>query len=121
MHSNRFARHTLVATSLSFAAGLALLLALPASSATAPSPAPSLQPLAFLAGSCWSGPLRDGSIDTHCFEWVFDGRFLRDRHVVKGAKRPYEGETLYAWDPQEKRLVYTYWASDGGMSHGDVA
>jgi hypothetical protein len=80
-----------------------------------------LHPLAFLAGSCWAGPAPGGKgTDTHCFEWVFDGRFLRDHHVVRGAAGPYEGETLYAWNPEAERIVYTYWASDGGYSTGTV-
>ena len=33
---------------------------------------------------------------------------------------PYEGETVYAWDPRQKKIVYTYWASDGAMSTGAV-
>jgi len=100
---------------------VAAALASPLGAAQAAKTGP-LQPLAFLAGSCWAGPAPGGKgTDTHCFEWVFDGRFLRDRHVVRDAGAPYEGETLYAWDPQAKRLVYTYWASDGGYSTGTVA
>lgn len=105
------------------------LLALLGGAAAAPSRAAAdaevvpqaLQPLAFLAGSCWTGSFPDGKqTDTHCFEWVFGGRFLRDHHVVRGAAQPYEGETLYAWNPQARRVVYTYWASDGGYSTGEV-
>jgi hypothetical protein len=78
-----------------------------------------LRPLGYLAGQCWTGTFPDGkSTDTHCFEVVFDGQFLRDRHTVNGAKQPYAGETLYAWDPKKKQITYTYWASDGGVSTG---
>ena len=45
-----------------------------------------LQPLAFLAGHCWSGEFKTGERDTHCFEAVYDGQHLRDRHEVTGGK-----------------------------------
>ena len=78
-----------------------------------------LRPLAFLVGSCWAGTFPDGkATDTHCFESLFDGKFIRDRHTVRGGKVPYAGETIYAWDPKQKKVVYTYWASDGGISTG---
>ena len=103
------------------AAPLALVLLLAAEGTPAATTIPQLQPLAFLAGSCWTATFPDGKqTDTHCFETVFGGRFIRDRHVVKNGKAPYEGETLYAWDANTKKLVYTYWASDGGLSSGRV-
>jgi hypothetical protein len=80
-----------------------------------------LRPLAFLVGSCWTGTFPGGtSTDTHCFEAVFGGMFVRDRHVVRGGKQPYEGETLYAWDPAKQKVTYTYWASDGAISTGTM-
>jgi hypothetical protein len=80
-----------------------------------------LRPLQFLVGSCWTGAFPDGkSTDTHCFESVFEGKFVRDRHVVRGGKQPYEGETLYAWDKKQNRVIYTYWASDGAISTGTM-
>lgn len=80
-----------------------------------------LRPLEFLVGSCWTGTFPGGkATDTHCFESVFGGTFVRDRHVVRGGKGPYEGETLYAWDPKQKRVAYTYWASDGAISTGTM-
>jgi hypothetical protein len=52
-----------------------------------------LTPLAFLAGSCWKGEFAEGgSFDRHCFEWAYDGKFLRDRHVVTGKRGPYVRE-----------------------------
>ena len=99
-------------------------LALPVATETQEAPAmlrDPLRPLAFLVGSCWTGTFPDGkATDTHCFESVFGGQFVRDRHIVRGGKTPYEGETLYAWEPREKRVVYTYWASDGGLSTGTM-
>ena len=82
---------------------------------------PQLQPLAFLAGQCWSGPFPGGkATDEHCFEWVYGGRFLRDRHIVRGGENPYRGETLYYWDPAGKAIAYIYFNSDGGVSRGNA-
>jgi hypothetical protein len=78
-----------------------------------------LKPFEFLLGSCWTGTFPNGtSTDTHCFEPVYGGLFVRDRHVVRGAKTPYEGESIHAWDATQKKLVFTYWASNGAVSTG---
>src|SRR2546423_4817205 len=62
-------------------------------------PHPALHPLAFLAGSCWKGTFTGRSAtDEHCFTWIYNGRFLRDHHIVVGDSVPYEGESTYAWD-----------------------
>jgi len=80
-----------------------------------------LQPLAFLAGSCWKGTFAGRAVtDEHCFRWVYDGRFLRDHHVVRGDSIPYEGESTYAWDGAQKRIVYWYIAQPGFYSQGTV-
>jgi hypothetical protein len=77
-------------------------------------------PLEFLVGSCWKGTFPGGKVtDEHCFEWVFDHKFIRDRHVVRGGE-PYEGETIYRWDPVEKRIAYWYWGSEGLVVVGYV-
>ena len=85
---------------------LALAAAQPASARPAP-PAPATteaaQPFAgmkFLLGHCWQGTFADGKVDTHCFEPVYGGKFIRDRHQVTGG---YGGETLYRWIPDEGR------------------
>jgi hypothetical protein len=94
----------------------------PISSTAQTSPGDSqLQPLSFLAGSCWKGTFTGRAVtDEHCFQWVYDGRFLRDRHVVRGDSVPYEGETTYAWDRTQKQIVYWYIALPGFYSHGNV-
>jgi uncharacterized protein YndB with AHSA1/START domain len=71
----------------------------------------------FLIGHCWQASLPDGKTDTHCFEPVYGGRFIRDRHEVTGG---YRGETLYSWDAANFRAEYTYWASSGGVSRGTM-
>ena len=80
-----------------------------------------LQPLAFLAGSCWKGTFAGRPVtDEHCFAWVYGGRFLRDHHVVRGDSLPYEGETTYAWDAIQERIVYWYIALPGFYTQGNV-
>jgi hypothetical protein len=105
---------------VSFSALVAVAALAPASAADSPLTS-QLEPLAFLAGQCWSGPFPGGkATDEHCFEWVYDGRFLRDRHIVRGGENPYRGETLYYWDPAEKAIAYIYFNSDGGVSRGNA-
>lgn len=102
------------------AVGAAVLAMVTAGAALAKTPA-HFEPFAFLAGACWSGAMPDGkAIDAHCWEWVYGGSHLRDRHTVrKPGEPPYHGETIYSWDPAKKRVVYRYWNSLGGFSDGD--
>ena len=54
-------------------------------------PAPlraELEPLRFLLGHCWRGEFRNGSVDVHCFESVYGGQHVRDRHEVTGSGAP---------------------------------
>lgn len=93
----------------------ALLASAPAGAADDP-----LAPLAFLAGHCWAANFYDRQTDTHCYEWLNDGKQLRDRHVVQGKDPDYRGETIYAWHGGRKRIEYRYWNSLGGQSDGYV-
>lgn len=89
---------------------------------TAPEPlGAGLEPLRFLVGGCWRGEFRNGAIDTHCFESVYGGAHVRDRHEVTGPGAPYRGETLYSWNGAAKQVEYTYWNSSGGVSRGTMA
>lgn len=99
---------------------LVLALILAALPAAAPAAlVPQLAPLAFLAGSCWSGSEEGMRTDTHCFTPVYDGRFLRDRHIVAGGKDPpYLGETLYRWSAEAQAIAYAYYSSDGSFGSG---
>lgn len=83
-----------------------------------------LAPLQFLSGQCWQAPVGDGTqVDKHCFEPMYGGRHLRDRHVVTNAqgKVTYEGVTIYAFNGKAKRIEFAYFSSDGGVSYGSVA
>src|SRR5262245_51197568 len=86
-------------------------------------PDATYQPLAFLAGHCWKGSFQGAAklTDEHCFSWVYDGRFLRDRHVVRGEGQPdRKGESIYFWDSAAQRLEYLYIEDAGGLSRGLV-
>lgn len=75
--------------------------------------------MSFFVGSCWEGVFSDGqSTDVHCLRPVYGGKFVRDNHLVEGQRGPYGGETMFAWDAGERRLIYSYWDSSGGMSEG---
>ncbi|HYJ31227.1 MAG TPA: SRPBCC domain-containing protein [Allosphingosinicella sp.] len=96
----------------------AALQAAPA--APAPALRQGLEPLAFLVGHCWRGQFPGGEQDMHCFESVYGGQHVRDRHEVTGGARAYRGETLYSWDGRAGIVTYTYWNSSGGVSRGTM-
>jgi hypothetical protein len=97
------------------------LLLVPGAAHAAPDPA--YQPLEFLAGHCWKGAFPGGKqTDEHCFTWVYGGKFLRDRHVVRAEGKPDAlGESIYFYDTAAKQLQYLYIESDGGFSRGAVS
>ena len=99
-----------------------LLLVLPFAVSAAEVPTSPYAPLAYLAGSCWQGALPGGKdVDTHCFSWVYGGKFLRDQHTVHGAgHEDYLGESLYFWDTLAQKLRYLYIENAGGSSVGTV-
>ena len=82
----------------------------------------ALKPMAFLAGNCWKGEFPDGKrTDEHCFNWLYDGRALRDVHTVRAPGRPdYVGDTTYYWDSAAKRVEFLYVENLGGISRGVV-
>ena len=88
----------------------------------AAAPIEPLQPMAFLAGHCWKGDFPDGKqTDQHCFAWLYDGKALRDTHVVRApGRQDYVGETTYYWDSAAKRVEYVYIENLGGISRGNM-
>ena len=85
-------------------------------------PIEPLRPMAFLAGHCWKGEFAGGgTTDEHCFQWLYDGRALRDSHTVRAPGRPdYAGETTYYWDSGARRVAFLYIENLGGVSRGTV-
>ena len=97
-----------------------ILLMAAALAAQAPALRQGLEPMSFLVGHCWRGRFDSGEVDTHCFEAVYGGQHVRDRHEVTGGQRAYRGETLYSWDGAANVVTYTYWNSSGGVSRGTM-
>lgn len=94
---------------------LGLLLA--AQAATS-SPA-DLSPFKPFVGACWRTEFSVSLNDTHCFEAMYGGAHVRDRHEVKeNGKVVYAGETIYSADGPD--LVFTYVNSLGGVGVGKV-
>ena len=79
-----------------------------------------LQPWAPLIGHCFAGPAPVvGGIDKHCFESIYGGQHIRDRHVVTENGKPvYEGESLYS--AKGSQVIFTYWNSLGGLGTGEA-
>ena len=97
------------------------LLAPPALAAEESETDERFAPVAELAGHCWIGPFPGSQArDHHCWEWILDGNFLRDRHRVTGGESPYAGETIYGWDAEASQLRFWYFNTLGGVSTGTV-
>ena len=104
-------------TQMKLARGLVTLaLGTFAAAAAAEAPPGPLEPLAWLAGSCWSGTFADGKTkDLVCYEWAFDGMFLRSRHRVTGGPEPYSGETLFSFEKATGTIRFDYYNSLGDV------
>jgi hypothetical protein len=71
-------------------------------------------------GACWRAEFSASVNDTHCFEAMYSGAHVRDRHEVKeNGKTVYAGETIYSADGPD--LVFTYVNSLGGVGLGKVS
>jgi len=80
---------------------------------------PLLEPWAALAGHCWEGPAPGKGTDEHCFESVYGGQHIRDRHsVTVDGRVVYSGETLYS--VAGSKIIFTYWNSLGGLGTGEA-
>jgi hypothetical protein len=87
--------------------------------AAAEPPAGGLAAFAPVLGRCWEGKVGLGAIDVHCFEPVYRGAHVRDRHRVwLNGKIVYEGETLYS--REGGRVTFVYLNSQGGAGHGEA-
>lgn len=80
----------------------------------------ALEAMQFLVGHCWSAQFPDGSTDIHCYTSMYQGAFIRDRHLVRGEASDYRGETIYQAGPAAGTISYRYWNSLGGVSDGTL-
>jgi len=70
-------------------------------------------------GSCWRADFSATVHDTHCFEPMYGGAHVRDRHEVdENGTILYAGETIYSVDGPD--LVFTYFNSLGGVGIGKL-
>ncbi len=99
-----------------------VLLTLLAAGAAQAEPLAAFTPMAFLAGHCWKADMPvAGQTDTHCFEWLYGGKALRDTHTVRTPAKPdYVGETTYYFDSVANTVEYIYIENHGGVSRGKV-
>jgi len=86
-------------------------------------------PIAFMAGSCWEGPiptfvadsLGSGPVNVvHCVEWRIKGTVLTDTLTIPAVDPNAAGETHYWWGPEAKTVRYIYWGSGGQVSTGTM-
>ena len=84
-----------------------------------PAVASGLIAFTHLIGSCWAADFSPTVRDVHCFEAIYDGAHVRDRHEVKdNGKTVYAGETIYSRDGSD--TLFTYFNSLGGAGRGSV-
>ena len=81
----------------------------------------ALEPFAPLVGTSWVATFPNGASDEQKFEWLYDGRFLRNTHEVKSPEGAvvYAGETIYAVDT-DGTIGWWYWNTTGGYMTGTV-
>jgi len=96
-----------------------LLPLLAAAAAAAPPAADDLSVFNRLLGHCWEGQMAADTLDVHCFEPVYDGAHVRDRHVVLVKRAPvYKGVTYYS--REGRHLTFVYLNSQGGVGNGEA-
>jgi len=85
----------------------------------------TLEPIAFLTTHEWDAKLPDspeGTKKIHArFTWAPSRQAVRisNEIVIDGKATPYI-EGLYAWDPQQKNIVFWYVDAKGGLTRGTV-
>lgn len=96
---------------------LLLAFTVPAMAAEQGGDASGLKLFDRLVGRCFSAVVGPNAADRHCFEAVYGGKHVRDRHrVAVDGKVVYAGETLYSRSGEE--IVFTYINTLGGVGHG---
>jgi hypothetical protein len=76
--------------------------------------------LAKVAGACWRSELQPGvSTDKQCFSVQF-GKVVRVAQTIDTSQKgaivaTLTAESVYAWEPRQKRIRHIFWASDGAF------
>jgi hypothetical protein len=76
-----------------------------------------------VVGYCWTGTFPDGKTQhSHCYTSQFD-QFIRGTATLSGEhdgrrEAEFHGDSMFAWNEQDKRIEYYIWGSDG--SHGKL-
>jgi uncharacterized protein YndB with AHSA1/START domain len=79
-----------------------------------------------MVGGQWRGEIKllDGTVirARHIFEWGLDGKILKSKTYGAVGDNPeqlvYEG--LFAWNPSQKKIVFTEAAAYGGTNEGTI-
>jgi hypothetical protein len=116
-------------TSLSVAIAIVVPLAASAAEPLPDNTPAAFAPLAFMAGSCWDGPLPEFvgqslgvgvQTVTHCLRWRLENQVLTDTLRMEALTPPVRGETNYYWDAETQTLRYIFWSIAGSYSVGTV-
>jgi hypothetical protein len=91
-----------------------------------PSPAPALRDIAFFTAHEWNARLPDlpdgKKRQIHAqFTWTQTGQAIRisNQLITDGKASPYI-DGLYAWDPQQRVIVFWYVDAKGSLTQGTV-
>ena len=91
-----------------------------------PITSPNLNAIAFLTKHEWEAKLPDRpdgkKAKIHArFTWSQNGQSIRisNQFVIDGMARPYL-EGLYAWDPQQRAIVFWYVDAEGTLTRGKI-
>jgi hypothetical protein len=75
--------------------------------------------------ACWVGTFPDGKTrHSHCYTAQFD-QFIRGTAALSGEHQgiwteQFQGDSLFAWDAAEEKIVYYIWGSDGSHSRREA-
>ena len=103
-----------------------LLTAAQAQTTSTSTTASALSPIAFLTAHEWDAKLPDSpdgkKMKIHAqFTWSESRQAIRinSKFVTEGKARPYV-EGFYAWDPQQRVIVFWYVDAEGSLTKGTV-
>jgi hypothetical protein len=73
-----------------------------------------------LAGSCWKSVRPEGRSDVQCYSNQFN-KFVRGSiKFYQNDKLTAEGDSVFAYDPNAKLIVYTQWVNNGTLGFGQA-